>query len=60
MREWLIVDVFLMFVFVGLMISAYSWNVKDKNVATRFYTTAIIVVVFVIGNILYFNIFKRL
>ena len=60
MREWLMADVFLIFVFVALMVSMYFWYVKEKKIAIRFCIAAAIVITFVLGNILYFYIFKEL
>ena len=60
MREWLMADVFLIFVFVALMVSVYFWYVKEKKIAIRFCIAAAIVITFVLGNILYFYIFKEL
>ena len=33
MREWLMADICLMYVMVGLMVSAAFWSVKNEKVA---------------------------
>ena len=58
MREWLMADICLMY--VGLMVSAAFWSVKNKKVATKFIIVGAIITIFVLGNILYFYIFKEL
>lgn len=61
MREWLMADICLMYVMVGLMVSAVICSVKDKKVvAIKFIIVGAIITIFVLGNILYFYIFKEL
>lgn len=61
MREWLMADICLMYVMVGLMVSAAIWSVKDKKVvAIIFIIVGAIITIFVLVNILYFYIFKEL
>ena len=60
MREWLMADICLMYVMVGLMVSAAFWSVKNKKVAIKFIIVGAIIIIFVLGNILYFYIFKEL
>lgn len=60
MREWLMADICLMYVMVGLMVSAAFWSVKNKKVAIKFIIVGVIITIFVLGNILYFYIFKEL
>lgn len=60
MREWLMADICLMYVMVGLMVSAAFWSVKNKKVAIKFCIVGAIITIFVLGNILYFYIFKQL
>jgi hypothetical protein len=60
MREWLMADICLMYVMVGLMVSAAFWSVKNKKVAIKFIIVGAIITIFVLGNILYFYIFKEL
>lgn len=60
MREWLMADICLMYVMVGLMVSAAFWSVKNENVAIKFIIVGAIITIFVLGNILYFYIFKEL
>lgn len=60
MREWLMADICLMYVMVGLMVSAAFWSVKNKKVAIKFCIVGAIITIFVLGNILYFYIFKEL
>lgn len=60
MREWLMADICLMYVMVGLMVSAAFWSVKNKKVAIKFIIVGAIITIFVIANILYFYIFKEL
>jgi hypothetical protein len=60
MREWLMADICLMYVMVGLMVSAAFWSVKNKKVAIKFIIVGEIITIFVLGNILYFYIFKEL
>lgn len=59
-REWLMADICLMYVMVGLMVSAAFWSVKNKKVAIKFIIVGAIITIFVLGNILYFYIFKEL
>ena len=58
MREWLMADICLMYVMVGLMVSAAFWSVKNKKVAIKFIIVGVIITIFVLGNILYYYIFK--
>ena len=60
MREWLMADICLMYVMVGLMVSSAFWSVKNKKVAIKFIIVGAIITIFVLGNILYFYIFKEL
>ena len=60
MREWLMADICLMYVMVGLMVSAAFWSVKNKKVAIKFIIVGVIITIFVLVNILYFYIFKEL
>ena len=60
MREWLMADICLMYVMVGLMVSAAFWSVKNKKVAIKFIIVGAIITIFVLGNILYFYIFNEL
>ena len=60
MREWLMADICLMYVMVGLMVSAAFWSVKNKKVAIKFIIVGAIITIFVLANILYFYIFKEL
>ena len=60
MREWLMADICLMYVMVGLMVSAAVWSVKNEKVAIKFIIVGVIITIFVLGNILYFYIFKEL
>ena len=60
MREWLMADICLMYVMVGLMVSAAFWSVKNKKVAIKFIIFGAIITIFVLGNILYFYILKQL
>ena len=60
MREWLMADICLMYVMVGLMVSAVSWRAKNEKVAIKFIIVGVIITIFVLGNILYFYIFKEL
>lgn len=60
MREWLMADICLMYVMVGLMVSAAFWSVNNKKVAIKFIIVGAIITIFVLGNILYFYIFKEL
>lgn len=60
MREWLMADIYLMYVMVGLMVSAAFWSVKNKKVAIKFIIVGAIITIFVLGNIMYFYIFKEL
>ena len=60
MREWLMADICLMYVMVGLMVSAVSWRAKNEKVAIIFIIVGVIITIFVLGNILYFYIFKEL
>ena len=60
MREWLMADICLMYVMVGLMVSAAFWSVKNKKVAMKFIIVGVIITIFVLANILYFYIFKEL
>ena len=60
MRQWLMADICLMYVMVGLMVSAAFWSVKNKKVAIKFIIVGAIITIFVLGNILYFYIFKEL
>lgn len=60
MRELLMADICLMYVMVGLMVSAAFWSVKNKKVAIKFIIVGAIITIFVLGNILYFYIFKEL
>ena len=60
MREWLMADICLMYVMVGLMVSAAFWSVKNEKVAIKFIIVGAIITIFVLGNILYFYIFKEL
>ena len=60
MREWLMADICLMYVMVGLMVSAAFWSVKNEKVAIIFIIVGAIITIFVLGNILYFYIFKEL
>ena len=60
MRELLMADICLMYVMVGLMVSAAFWSVKNKKVAIKFIIVGVIITIFVLGNILYFYIFKEL
>ena len=53
-------DICLMYVMVGLMVSAAFWSVKNKKVAIKFIIVGVIITIFVLGNILYFYIFKEL
>ena len=59
-REWLMADICLMYVMVGLMVSAAFWSVKNKKVAIKFIIFGAIITIFVLGNILYFYILKQL
>jgi len=60
-REWLMADICLMYVMVGLMVSALICSVKDKKVVAIIFTiVGAIITMFVLGNILYFYIFKEL
>jgi hypothetical protein len=60
MREWLMADICLMYVMVGLMVSAAFWSVKNKKVAIKFIIVGVIITIFVLGTILYFYIFQDL
>ena len=60
MREWLMADICLMYVMVGLMVFAAFWGVKNEKVAIKFIIVGVIITIFVLGNILYFYIFKEL
>ena len=60
MTEWLKADIFLIFFFIGLLVSGCIWNIINKKVAMVFYIAAVIVIVFILGNILYFNIVKTI
>lgn len=60
MREWVMADICLMYVIVGLMVSAAFWSAKNKKVAIKFIIVGAIITIFVLGNILYFYIFKEL
>lgn len=60
MREWLMADICLMYVMVGLMVSAAFWSVKNEKVAIKFIIVSAIITIFVLGNILYFYILKEL
>ncbi len=60
-REWLMADICLMYIMVGSMVSALICSVKDKKVvAVIFVIVGVIITIFVLGNILYFYIFKEL
>jgi len=60
-REWLMADICLMYIMVGLMVSALICSVKDKKVvAVIFVIVGVIITIFVLVNILYFYIFKEL
>ena len=59
MREWLMADICLMYVMVGLMVSAAFWSVKNKKVSLKFIIVGAIITIFVLWNILYFYIFKE-
>ena len=61
MRELLMADICLMYVMVGLMVSAVICSVKDKKVLAIIFTIiGVTINIFVLGNILYFYIFKEL
>ena len=60
MREWLMADICLMYVMVGLMVSAAFWSIKNEKVAIKLSIVVAIITIFVLGNILYFYIFKEL
>ena len=60
MTEWLKADIFLIFFFIGLLVSGCIWNIINKKAAMVFYIAAVIVIVFILGNILYFNIVKTI
>ena len=60
MREWLMADIFLISLFIGLLESGYIWYTKNKKVAIAFCIAAVITIVFILGNILYFNIVKSI
>jgi len=61
MTEWLKADIFLTFFFTGLLVSGYILDIKNKKkVAMGFYIASVIVIVFVLGNILYFNLVKTI
>ena len=53
-------DICLMYVMVGLMVSAVFWSVKNEKVAIKFIIVGAIITIFVLGNILYFYILKEL
>ena len=60
MKEWLKADILLIFVFVGLMVSACFWNIKNKKVSIRFCIAATIVIVLVLVNIIYYSMLKQI
>ena len=56
MEEWLIADIFLLFIFVGLMVSLPFWFSKIKKVGVWICIVAVVILMFVLSNILYFSI----